>query len=92
MRFGSGSTCTCLMPPPMFSTSAMPGMLWMRGRMVQSAIVRTSRASIFPSRLLTPTRRISPMSEAAGVRNGSAPAGSVPRTPASRSCTNCRAL
>ena len=92
MRFGSGMTCTCLIPPPMLSTSAMPAMLCRRGRMVQSASVRTSRGSVLPSRLLTPTSAISPMREAAGVRNGSTPRGSEPRTPASRSCTNCRAL
>jgi hypothetical protein len=59
----------------MLRISAMPGMLWRRRLIVQSASARTSRGGMYPgspSLIVerTPTSRISPMSEATGVMNG----------------------
>ena len=75
----------------MVSTSAMPAMLCSRRLMVQSASVRNFIGGIVPSRLRTPTSRISPINEETGVNPGTAWAGKDPRTDCNRSCTNWRA-
>ncbi len=90
MRAGSGWTSRRRTPPPMLRISAMPGMLWRRRLIVQSASVRTSAGARWPgwpSGTLerTPTSMISPMSEATGVMKGCTPSGSCSRAVCRRS-------
>ena len=69
----------------MLRISAIPGMLWSRRLIVQSAMPRTSLGAMYPGSPSfrverTPTSRISPISEATGVMNGCTPSGSCCRT------------